>query len=395
MDNDKKNILTPVLEQIYGPLIQLSAKLPAPFAYGLAVLIALIVAFLVATVFGATLPIGLLWLIFAIVFLAFGTFIITDWNTRQQLNKTPSTIDHIINSSIFYVVVHVEGDQTNVINDADVTLALPEPVTKKSGSNGSANFTIPNEYIGKDFALNARKANYKSRQPIRVVLRRQGYEYLSLEPQPGAQRESLLEISKTVDIASTTEKISPGKLVYESKDEENPFISWTLFSSAGDFRKHISIVTREMDKAVAFKLIANTSSELVGVNKSSRTLHGKVEFEYKVERSNSDGPIMFFYVIPMQETGIGREGLIEVGTNIQDDPRNAFSPYRVKFLVPTKHYGDGEWHSGYIEFDFRETPEAFYSIFAPRINEGSVHPGAGILLVTNVSIFSKEGWTPF
>jgi energy-coupling factor transporter transmembrane protein EcfT len=391
MDKDKKNFLTSALEQVYGPLIQLSAKLPAPLAYGLAVLVALIVAFLVASVFGATLPAGLLWLIFAIVFLAFGAFIITDWNTRQQANKAPSTIDHTINSSIFYVVVHAEGDQTNVINDAEVTLALPEPVIKKSGSNGSANFTIPNEYIGKEFAINARKVNYKTRQPIQVVLRRQGYEYISLEPQPGAPPQSPKEISETVDVVSKTDKKSLEKLAYQSKDEENPFISWTLFSSAGDIRKHISIVTRETDNALAFKLATDAPSELVGVNKSSRTLHGKVEFEYKVERSDSDGPNMFFYVIPMQETGIGREGLIEVGTNIQDDSRNAFSPYRVKFLVPTKHYGDGEWHGGSIEFDFRETPEAFYSIFAPRINEGSVHPGAGILLVANVSIYSSEG----
>ena len=94
-------------------------------------------------------------------------------------------------------------------------------------------------------------------------------------------------------------------------------------------------------------------------------------------------------MIPMQETGIGRTGLIEAGTDLEDDPRNPFSPYRVRFSVPVKHFGDDKWHRAQVKFDFRDTPTAFYSIFGPRINEGSVFPGAATLLDTNIKLFHE------
>lgn len=54
--------------------------------------------------------------------------------------------------------------------------------------------------------------------------------------------------------------------------------------------------------------------------------YGRVEFEYKVVLSKATQPNVYFCMILMQETGIGRTGLIEAGTNVQGDPQNLYSP---------------------------------------------------------------------
>jgi hypothetical protein len=391
MSSNKNEPIISALEKVYGPLIQLASKLPPLLAYGLAALIALLVAYVVTVFLGSVIPTTLLWFVLAIDVTTLLAFVFVDWNKRQYTARKPSSIDYILNSSVFYVVVHEPGDRTRGIADVEVTLALPEPITKSTASNGATNFTIPNDFIGKEFSLNARKSNYKARKPAQVTLRRQGYEFIELEPE---QIPSPQIAPNILDTAEYEPKIIPSKseiLVYDSNKEEKPFISWTLFCTARGIYKHILIVDRDTDGLAVFKLVATSSDELVGVNKSFRTLFGRVEFEYKIEAASTNGPNIFFFMIPMQETGIGRTGLIEVGTNVEDDPRNAFSPYRSRFLVPAKHCKDGQWHSGSMEFDFRDTPEAFYSIFGPRINEGSVHPEAGVLFVTNIRLFSYEG----
>lgn len=130
------------------------------------------------------------------------------------------------------------------------------------------------------------------------------------------------------------------------------------------------------------------ANESVGAEKSLRTLQGRVEFDYQVRVSRADAPNVFFYVIPMKQTGLNPIGLIEVGGQRQDDPRNPYSPYRVRYVVPNLHMEDHEWHHASIEFDFRSIPDAFYSIFAPRINEGSLHTGPARFLVRDVRAYS-------
>lgn len=86
-------------------------------------------------------------------------------------------------------------------------------------------------------------------------------------------------------------------------------------------------------------------------------------------------------MIPMQETGFHRSGLIEVGSDSQDDPRSATSPYRVRKFAPLEYAGDGRWHKEVLEFDFRSVPTAFYSIFGPRINEGWLIRDSGVVIL--------------
>lgn len=54
-----------------------------------------------------------------------------------------------------------------------------------------------------------------------------------------------------------------------------------------------------------------------------------------------------------------------------------------------KFFGDGHWHDESIDFDFSDVPTAFYSIFAPRINEGSPYFGAAHMMIKGITIWSS------
>ncbi len=91
----------------------------------------------------------------------------------------------------------------------------------------------------------------------------------------------------------------------------------------------------------------------------------------------------------MQETGIGRAGLIEVGSDEQDAPQNARSPRRVRYNIPLAHQRDMAWHSSEVAWDFRRVPDAFYTILAPRVNEGSEVRGAARVVFANIRVLEQ------
>jgi len=345
-------------------------------AYGLAALVVVLVTYVLVILFRSEIHGGFLWLILLVILAPLLAFVFLDWNQRR-----PTT-----SSSVLYIVVHEEGDQTSVIADADVTLALPEPVIKRTAANGAANFTIPGELMGREFSLNARKDGYDVRRPVRVFPHTRGDEFIPLMRKQGA-KASVDHSEMASNRAQTSPSPDALGLVYDSEQEGHPFESWVRFSNRRENK--IEVIENAKHGLAAYRITAVAKGK-AGVNKSFPTRYGRIEFDYRVEASDSSGTNIFVYLIPMQETGFRRSGLIEVGTDVEEDPRNAFSPYRVRFLVPRKHYGDGLWHHGTQEFDFREIPEAFYSIFGPRINEGSTDPASGTLLLTNIKLFSHE-----
>lgn len=186
-------------------------------------------------------------------------------------------------------------------------------------------------------------------------------------------------------LLKTRQVIQHGLLIYDSQ-QDNGLESWTMHSSIGDHGERISITSRRQDTATVFDL-RSIGGESVGINKSLRTLTGRVEFEYMVVSSHAIQPHVYFCMIPMQETGVGRSGLIEVGTDVQAHPNNRHSPFRKRWFVPMEHYSDTEWHFARIDFDFRRTPTAFYSIFAPRINEGCSSPAPAHILVACIRVY--------
>lgn len=175
----------------------------------------------------------------------------------------------------------------------------------------------------------------------------------------------------------TSGKTSLLQAVYSSAHEVPPFTSWSSFSGCGGiaFRIHIKLLPGD-GKGHAMRIRA-MDGESVGVEKPIALLEGKFEFSYRIVHQAPDSPNVFFYAIPLQEPEGSFYSYIEVGSDIPDDARNPFSPFRMRVVPPLKHYGDGEWHSCEMEFDFRDIPSAYYVAFASRINEGSpyVHPG--------------------
>jgi hypothetical protein len=190
--------------------------------------------------------------------------------------------------------------------------------------------------------------------------------------------DSLTPVLKTR--SPTTRESS---IVFDSREEEGS-ANWTLFSTGGFAGQ---IARFQLEGKVGLRLQAFTN-ESVGVNKSLPFLFGRIEFEYQVVFSDATQPNIYFCMIPMQETGIGRSGLIEVGSNVQGHVRNPRSPYRKRFYVPMERYADGKWHEDGFDFDFRQTPGAFYSILAPRINEGCSEPARAELLVSSFKVYA-------
>lgn len=141
--------------------------------------------------------------------------------------------------------------------------------------------------------------------------------------------------------------------------------------------------TKQTHPAAQHRCYPNTKAICV---RRVPVLHGIVEFRYKVEYAVPPGEHIYFAVIPMQETGIGRAGLIEVGSDEQEAPQNARSPWRVRHNIPLPHQSDSAWHTTEVAWDFRRVRSAFYSILAPRVNEGSGIPGDASVAFASVRV---------
>jgi hypothetical protein len=110
-----------------------------------------------------------------------------------------------------------------------------------------------------------------------------------------------------------------GTLIYDSRTEIPPFRSWTLYSTARGFADRFSVEVRDQDNLATFDF-NSAVDESVGINRSLRPLHGFVQFDYKILSAAPQALNVYFAMIPMQETGSGRAGLVEVGSEVEDDP---------------------------------------------------------------------------
>ena len=176
-------------------------------------------------------------------------------------------------------------------------------------------------------------------------------------------------------------------IAFDNSAEDPKFRTWGVFSTDGLFSEHIRLRVGEnlshSPRSREFIELSVGGMESVGINKDVPSLQGRARFEYKAIHSNAENPNLLFCMIPMQNE---LSDLLEVGAKRRSEPANAYSPYRLRHFVPGSHIGDDIWHQAVIDFDFRNTPTASYSIFAPRINEGCPRPGAGRLYVRNFEL---------
>jgi hypothetical protein len=180
--------------------------------------------------------------------------------------------------------------------------------------------------------------------------------------------------------------MTPPKLVFDSARDDPTFETWAVHCSAG--AKNAEIHFQQADDG-SNQLVLTTSPKMsIGVNKSIGSLHGRACFDYRIVSVGKPGSHIYFAMIPIQETGYHRSGVIEVGTNVAADPRNPRSPYRIRYHVPSSHQLDRTWHTGTVDFDFRDTPTSFYAIFAFRINEGIDVPDYAQVELGRVQLYS-------
>jgi hypothetical protein len=179
---------------------------------------------------------------------------------------------------------------------------------------------------------------------------------------------------------------TPPKLTFDSQVHDAAFATWAVHCSEGAAQANVHVSTDDRGQKII--AMCATDRQSVGLNKSIPSLHGRVEFEYRLESVIEPGAHIYFTMIPIQETGYDRKGVIEVGSDVSADPRNPHSPFRIRFEVPVGHQADAQWHVGVVDFDFRDTMTAFYAVFAARINEGSKHPKAGCLVLGRVRVYS-------
>jgi len=141
--------------------------------------------------------------VLGLVFLAFILLIFLGYSSYDQKE-----------SAVVYVVIHEKGDQSNPISGAEVRLGLPEPIKKISQENGSVNFTISGQDIGKRFEINAEKDGYQKRSPTKVTIGTKSI-YLPLEKEKTKKKEVL---NKEINSVANNTKvnfylyISSGKL---------------------------------------------------------------------------------------------------------------------------------------------------------------------------------------
>jgi hypothetical protein len=179
-------------------------------------------------------------------------------------------------------------------------------------------------------------------------------------------------------------------IVYDSSSDEN-FSKWGLFDTSRHFQDHIRLVSTHSESrpgtTPTLELRAD-GTEVVGANMKVDALHGAFVVEYYALSSSATALNLYLCVIPMKGS---IDDLLEVGASVADEPENAFSPYRVRLFIPHHQIADNTWHTARVEFDFRQTPTASYSVCAARINEGCPRPGGGAMRIRNIRVLTTSG----
>jgi hypothetical protein len=172
-------------------------------------------------------------------------------------------------------------------------------------------------------------------------------------------------------------------LRYDSDAENPPFGSWFKYSENGVSPHSVST---EIDSEGYYVSFRSDGDENMGINKSINFLKGIVRFEYRAY-SDIIGNIAA-YAIPMQDTKFNQFGIIEVGANRMAERANEVSSHRKRLAIAAA--GSHAWRETQIEFDFSMISQAFYTIFALRINEGCLVRGPAQVLIRRVKVFSSR-----
>jgi hypothetical protein len=83
--------LTTALQGIFGPVLDVTKRLPAPLAYGLAIAVLIVVLAVLSKAAGA-LGGPLIWLLGIVVFLVLAAYVFTLWNSRSNAGESKTAL---------------------------------------------------------------------------------------------------------------------------------------------------------------------------------------------------------------------------------------------------------------------------------------------------------------
>jgi hypothetical protein len=121
------------------------------------------------------------WLVLTVLILGFSLVALFLCLGYRNGNSRGDTDERAI-----YATIHMKGDQTALINEAQVVLGLPEPKVQTTSTNGTALFLIPKPFMKSKVALNASKCGFKRSPPTTVTLVGGKRFYIALERDPAA-----------------------------------------------------------------------------------------------------------------------------------------------------------------------------------------------------------------
>ncbi|GAA1017842.1 hypothetical protein Aple_027740 [Acrocarpospora pleiomorpha] len=176
----------------------------------------------------------------------------------------------------------------------------------------------------------------------------------------------------------------PDILRYDSEREADPFAEWGYHIAFG--RNKDDIWRTSISTAGRTATIRSLTHDSVGLNKLLPFISGAIEFEYQVVESDPTDRYLYFALIPMQQS---RSGLRELGGAVWADPQNPRSPFRIREFVPPSHYGDDQWHTLRMPFDFAKFGDVSSTIFAPRMNEGIDQRANGTVIIRKVRVWQS------
>ncbi|MCH5377386.1 MAG: hypothetical protein JJ992_25785, partial [Planctomycetes bacterium] len=123
----------------------------------------------------------------------------------------------------------------------------------------------------------------------------------------------------------------------------------------------VEVVSQSHSGERGLRLVRSASSTSLetGLNRTHRAdasgggamiepRRGGLEFWYQAV--SAEDAELCVYAIPMDAEGVERTGSM-----------------RAKFVVPTSHIGDHQWHQGRLKYDFTDNPQVRWVQFAPRI----------------------------
>jgi hypothetical protein len=225
------NPVIAALRLFFLPLINKTSKLPAPLAYGSAVILAILVIILL----GVAIPENLILLVGAIILACLAAFTFLDWDLRRSETKEKTRLAAIdqnrsAGTATVYVIVHRKGDETAYIKDAEVRFSLPDPQIRHTDTNGAAIFaSIPSKYIGQGFPINATRDGYKARSPEKWIIQNDVPVYISLEPLSDSRAQSTKKSSRSKSVQSSSSNFASHK------------IQMSLIRPQTDFRRYESL----------------------------------------------------------------------------------------------------------------------------------------------------------